>query len=138
MVWLGAYRYGFICGATMIRLYRVVGLLAISVAISNCAGPSTWLTSAQLQAAPTRVSRADDAFWSTQPEPVGRRHHHPQADVARGPSPAGSAPHVTTGSAPRDSQASIDATNRAKPTLDGSNTAKPAPHRWFGPEWQAE
>ncbi len=58
--------------------------------------------------------------------------------MARGPSPAGSAPHVTTGSAPRDSQASIDATNRAKPTLDGSNTAKPAPHRWFGPEWQAE
>jgi hypothetical protein len=126
MVLTGAYQYGFICGATMIRMYQVVALLAISVAVANCAGPSSWLTTAQVQPAPTRLSRADAAFWSTQPQPVRHRHHHPQAEVASAP-----VTPVTTGLAPRDSQASIDAPSAAK-------EAKPGLHRWFGPDWQAE
>jgi hypothetical protein len=123
MVRSGAYAYGFICGATMIRLYQVVGLLAISVAVSNCAGPSSWLTTAEMQPAPTRLSRADAAFWSTQPQPIRHRHHYPKANIASAP--------VTTGLAPRDSHASIDTPSSAK-------DAKPGLHRWFGPDWQAE
>jgi hypothetical protein len=126
-----ACQYGFICGATMIRLYRVVGLVAISIAVSNCAGPSTWLTTAELQPAPSRVSRADDAFWSTQPQPIRHRHHHPKADVASAAKTGTSSPPITIGASPRDSQASIDAASPPNP-------GKPGLHRWFGPDWQAE
>ena len=126
MVQPGAQAHGFICGATMIRLYQVVGLLAISVAVANCAGPSSWLTTAEMQPAPTRLSRADAAFWSTEPQPVGHTHRHPKAEIA-----SATVTPVTTGLARRDSRASIDAPSSA-------GDAKPGLRRWSGPEWQAE
>jgi hypothetical protein len=79
-----------------------------------------------MQPAPTRLSRADTAFWSTQPQPIRHRHHQPMAEIASAP-----VTPVTTGLAPRDSHASIDASTPA-------NAAKPGLHRWFGPDWQAQ
>jgi hypothetical protein len=119
MVSHGQFQYRFIRGAKMIRFSRLVGLAAIAVAVSNCAGTSTLTTTSQIQPAQTRVTRADDAFWSTDPQPV-RRMHQVKREIASAP--------LTTGSVPRDSQASVDVTGSTKPPL----------HPWTGPEWQAE
>jgi len=128
MLQSGAYQYGFISRMTMIRLYRVVGLIAICFAVSNCAGPPILTSCALVQPLPTRVASADDAFWSTEPEPVGRTHHHPKAETASAPIAPASAPHVTTESAPTDTPASVDATD----------VAKPGQRRWSEPKWSAE
>jgi hypothetical protein len=103
----------------MTRLYQAVALIALSLAVANCAGPSAMMTTAGTQPASTHMSRADDAFWSTRPQ-FARRMHRLKVQTASAP--------VTTGSTSRNSQASI-------PPL---SEVKPGHRRWFGPEWEAE
>jgi hypothetical protein len=113
----------------MIRLCRVVGLIAITFVVSNCAGPPILTTCALVQPAPTRLASADDAFWSTEPQPSRPRHHHPEAETASAPvTTPGSTPHVDSGSAPSDNPASIDSTD----------VAKPGQRRWVEPKWTPE